>query len=75
MISASGAIFVLGGYGYNTAYLGDVWASTDQGARACACVSVRSGVLCVGVGARVRLRTREHTSVVFDPNKKKMNQK
>ena len=67
MVDAAGAIYVLGGRDGNNAYLKDVWASTDQGARACACVSVRSGVLCVGVGARVRLRTREHTSVVFDP--------
>ena len=32
VVDASGAIYVLGGYGGGTAYLSDVWKSTDGGA-------------------------------------------
>jgi hypothetical protein len=32
VIDAAGAIYVLGGYGGGTAYLSDVWKSTDGGA-------------------------------------------
>ncbi len=49
VVDAAGAIYVLGGRDGNNAYLKDVWASTDQGARACACVCVRSGLLWVCV--------------------------
>ena len=32
VVDAAGAIYVLGGYGGGTAYLSDVWKSTDGGA-------------------------------------------
>ncbi len=61
MVDAAGAIYVLGGRDGNNAYLKDVWASTDQGARACACACVRAGC-CMCVCARVwkATRTRAH---------------
>ncbi len=71
VIDAAGAIYVIGGMSWKAvivyilgvregyAYLNDVWASIDQGARACARVCVRAGC-CVCVCSCKATRTRAH---------------